>query len=367
MINPLGFTLENYDAVGRYRDKENGQPVDASGWYVSLALGESWYSSFLGRWFRGHLGEDWFRTSGTTLGEPVYAAEISLMIQNRHVFCASQGQQVSQEQIFQVASQRILEQKLLAQEAVRFGLKPDETKVAEMMKLTEQQAGGRATLEAMMLEAGTSLSALEEIFREMELGRIFIEQQIRPTIEVTDEEVAAFYKENPQFFETSEQVHARHILFTVDDGADAAADAAAKANAEAAHQRAVAGEDFAELAKELSEGPSGPSGGDLGYFEKERMVPAFADAAFALEPGEISPVVKTQFGYHVIKVEERRDAGTIPMDEADTRIRQMLANQKAGDTTAALIQTLGENADIEFYDENGKRVEDTQAPATAGP
>ena len=300
-------------------------------------------------------------------GEPVYAAEISLMMQNIQGYLASQGQQVSQEQIFQVASQRIVEQKLLAQEAVRFGLKPDETKVAEMMKLTEQQAGGRATLEAMMLEAGTSLSALEEIFREMELGRVFIEQQIRPTIEVTDEEVAAFYKENPQFFETSEQVHARHILFTVDDDADAAADAAAKANAEAAHQRAVAGEDFAELAKELSEGPSGPNGGDLGYFEKERMVPAFADAAFALQPGEISPVVKTQFGYHVIKVEDRRDAGTTPMEEAETRIRQMLANQKAGDTTAALIQTLGESADIEFYDENGKRVENTEAPAAAGP
>ncbi len=300
-------------------------------------------------------------------GEPVYAAEISLMMQNIQGYLASQGQQVSQEQVFQVASQRIVEQKLLAQEAERFGLKPDETKVAEMMQLTEQQAGGRATLESMMLEAGTSISALEEIFREMELGRVFIEQQIRPTIEVTDEEVAAFYNENPQFFETSEQVHARHILFTVDENADEEADASAKAGAEAAHQRAVAGEDFAELAKELSQGPSGPNGGDLGFFEKARMVPAFADAAFALEPGEISPVVKTQFGYHVIKVEDRRGAGTISLDEADARIRQMLTNQKAGDTTAALIETLGEKANLEFYDESGKRVEESQTPVTAGP
>ena len=100
-------------------------------------------------------------------------------------------------------------------------------------------------------------------------------------------------------------------------------DAAAKAKAEAAHQRAVAGEDFAELAKELSEGPSGPNGGDLGFFEKQRMAPAFADAAFALEPGEISPVIKTQFGYHVIKVEERRGAGDhAPLKRLDERIRQ---------------------------------------------
>ena len=103
----------------------------------------------------------------------------------------------------------------------------------------------------------------------MELGRVFIEQQIRPTITVTDEEVAAFYNENPQYFTTGETGVARGtscsrrtrtpILDT---------DAAAKAKAEAAHQRAVAGEDFAELAKELSEGPSGPNGGDLGFFEK---------------------------------------------------------------------------------------------------
>ena len=88
-------------------------------------------------------------------GDPVYAAEISLMMQNIQGYLASQGQQVTQEQVFQVASQRIVEQKLLAQEAERFGLKPDETRVAEMMQLTEQQAGGRASLETMMLAAGT--------------------------------------------------------------------------------------------------------------------------------------------------------------------------------------------------------------------
>lgn len=299
-------------------------------------------------------------------GDPVHAAEISLMMQNIQGYLASQGQQVTQEQIFQVASQRIVEQKLLAQEAERFGLKPDESKVSEMMQLTEQQAGGRAALETMMLEAGTDISALEEIFREMELGRVFIEQQIRPTITVTDEEVVAFYNENPQYFETGEQVSARHILFTVGENADPETDAAAKAKADAAHQRAVAGEDFAELAKELSEGPSGPNGGDLGFFEKERMEPAVSEAAFALEPGEISPVVKSQFGYHVIKVEDRRGAGTISLEEADERIRQTLVNQKAGETTAALIQTLSEKANLEFYDENGNRVEETETSPAAG-
>lgn len=299
-------------------------------------------------------------------GDPVYAAEISLMMQNIQGYLASQGQQATQEQVFEVASQRIVEQKLLAQEATRFGLKPDEARIEQMMQLTEQQVGGRENLAKTMAAAGTSLDELEEIFREMELGRVFIEQQIRPTVEVTDEEIAAFYTENPQYFTTEDQVRASHILFTVDENADAQTDAAAKAKAEAARQRAVAGEDFAELAKELSEGPSGPSGGDLGFFEKGRMVPAFADVAFALSPGDISPVVKTQFGYHVIKVEETREAGTVPLAESQDRIRQNLINQQTAETTAALIKTLAEKADIEFYDENGKRVEETAAPPAAG-
>lgn len=299
-------------------------------------------------------------------GDPVYAADISLMMQNIQAFLAGQGKQVTEEEIFEVASQRIIEQKLLAQEALRFGLTPDESKIAEMLQLTAQQAGGRASLEEALAAAGTSIADLEGVFRELELGRVFIEQQIRPTIEVTDEEVTAFYNENPQFFKTQDQVRARHILFTADENADAETDAAAKAKAEAARQRAIAGEDFAELAKELSEGPSGPNGGDLGFFEKERMVPAFAEAAFALEPGEISPVVKSQFGYHVIKVEERRGAGTMPLDEADDRIRQTLVNQKAAATTTALLETLGAKADIAFYDENGNRVDKTQAPPAAG-
>jgi len=299
-------------------------------------------------------------------GDPVYAAEISLMMQNIQAFLASQGKQVSEEEVFEVASQRIIEQKLLAQEARRFGLKPDEAKITEMLQLTVQQAGGRANLEEALAAAGTSIADLEAVFRELELGRVFIEQQIRPTIEVTDEEVAAFYNENPQFFKTQDQVRARHIVFTADENADAETDATAKAKAEAARQRAIAGEDFAELAKELSEGPSGPNGGDLGFFEKDRMAPSVAEAAFALEPGGISPVVKSQFGYHVIKVEERRGAGTMSLDEADGRIRQTLVNQKAAATTTALLETLGEKADIAFYDENGNRVEKTQTPPAAG-
>jgi parvulin-like peptidyl-prolyl isomerase len=117
-----------------------------------------------------------------------------------------------------------------------------------------------------------------------------------------------------------EQVRARHVLAKADAGADEPTRAAARGKAEQAHRRALAGEDFAALAKELSDDASAAEGGDLGFFEKGRMVPAFADAAFALQPGEISAVVETQFGYHVIKVEApacRRCRSTRPRLRSD--------------------------------------------------
>lgn len=296
--------------------------------------------------------------------EPVYAAEVSLMMQNIKGYLASQGQDATDQEIAQVATQRVVEQKLLAQEAGRFGIKPDQQQIDQMMELTVQQAGGRDALQSELAKGGSSLDQLEGMFRDMELGRAFVAQQIQPTIEVTDQEIADYYNEHPDRFARGEQVHARNILIKVAPDADEAAQQAARARAEQARERAVAGADFAELAKEVSEGPDASSGGDLGYFTEEQMVPELSEAAFALAPGEISPVVKTRFGYHVIKVEGRREAGTAPLDEAREAIRRMLVNQKTGVAVGQLVQRLGQEADLQFLDEQGSPIpEERQAPA----
>jgi peptidyl-prolyl cis-trans isomerase C len=287
----------------------------------------------------------------TVNGQPVYAAEISLMMQNVQGFLKSQGREAPEDEIVQVATQRIVEQKLLAQEALRFGVKPDEQRIEQMMQITERQAGGRDKLDAVLAKGGSDRAQLEQMFRDMELGRAFIAQQVQPTIEVADQEIANFYTEHPEDFKREEQVRARHILVKVDAGADEVTRAAARSKAEQARQRALAGEDFAALATELSEDASAAKGGDLGFFEKARMVPAFADAAFALQPGEISGVVETQFGYHVIKVEERRPAGPVPLDEAKTPIRRAITNEKVNVAVGQLVQSLGRNADIVFLDD----------------
>jgi peptidyl-prolyl cis-trans isomerase D len=134
-------------------------------------------------------------------------------------------------------------------------------------------------------------------------------------------------------------VRARHILIKVDSGADDATKAAAKARAEAALARAKKGEDFATLAKELSEDKgSAKKGGDLGYNPKGRMVAPFDDAQFALKPGELSGVVESQFGYHVIKVEGVRE-GDVPVAEAKHELAEKLyLDRKASELAKAAAQ-----------------------------
>jgi peptidyl-prolyl cis-trans isomerase D len=142
---------------------------------------------------------------------------------------------------------------------------------------------------------------------------------------------AEYEQEKHRFTGLEKQVRARHILFKAAADADAAGKGAAKAKAEAARARALAGEDFAKLARSLSEDTgSAREGGDLGYNAKGKMVAPFDDAQFALKPGEISAVVESRFGYHVIKVEGVRE-GDVPVDEA----KRELAEKKVRTNRAA--------------------------------
>ena len=136
--------------------------------------------------------------------------------------------------------------------------------------------------------------------------------------------------------DTPEQVRARHILVSVEPAADDATKAAARAKLATAKKRIEAGEDFALVAKEVSDDPgSKESGGDLGFFKRGAMVAAFENAAFALAPGKLSELVETPFGFHLIRVEEKKAASELPYSEASARVAQELARV---DAAAALAK-----------------------------
>jgi peptidyl-prolyl cis-trans isomerase C len=163
----------------------------------------------------------------------------------------------------------------------------------------------------------------EKLLMESVLGKLAKDAATDDAMKKTYDEAAAAQKPETE-------VHARHILVATED------------DAQAALKRLKAGEDFAKVAKEVSKDP-GSEGGDLGWFTKDRMVPEFADAAFKLEPGQLSEPVKSKFGWHIIKVEDKRQKSFPPFDEVKDQVARYVVQKAQSD----LIVKLRKDAKIE--------------------
>jgi len=161
--------------------------------------------------------------------------------------------------------------------------------------------------------------------------------------EVSDADVAAYYEANSESaFVQEESVHARHILVLAEENAPEEKVAEAKAKIEAVKARIAKGEDFGAVAKAVSECPSAPQGGDLGTFGRGAMVKPFEDAAFALKAGQVSDVVRTQFGFHIIKAEAVTPRKVKTLDEVKDDIRRRIAEDRAADRVADTMDTVFE-------------------------
>lgn len=157
----------------------------------------------------------------------------------------------------------------------------------------------------------------------------FLPDAYKAEIKISDEQIAEYYNSHLQEFKTQKRVKARHILLKLDEQADAETVERRKEKATEIYEMAKAGKDFSELAKQYSEGPSKAQGGDLGWFTRDRMVKPFADKAFAMAVNEISEPLRTNFGWHIIKVEQIDEAATRSLEEATGEIRAKLTNEKA--------------------------------------
>lgn len=219
---------------------------------------------------------------------------------------------------------------------------------AEIKKF-KSQFPDEAIFDTQMKQAGMTPEKLQSDVREELKIRRWMESQVK-TPDVTDADAKSFYESNLKEFEQPETVKASHILFMVD--ADAAPEVV-KEKQEAAQKaaaRAKGGEDFTTLAKELSEEPGAKeSGGDLGFFPKDRMVPEFANAAFAANLNDISEPVKTQFGWHVIKVTDKKAAGTVPFDEVDNQITSYLKSTRQREAVQKVMKDLKDSAKIQTF------------------
>ena len=241
--------------------------------------------------------------------------------------------------------EELIMDKLVAKASAGITVSDDEVN-AEIAKIKKQFPDEQA-FAAQLKEAGQTPEKLTTSLRSMLQQQRWMKSQIKE-VTITDADAKKFYDENQTEFQNPDSVKASHILFLVnkDDSEDVVKQK--QAAAQKAADRAKKGEDFTKLAKELSEEPGAKeSGGDLGFFSKDRMVPEFAEVAFKQTPGEISAPVRTQFGWHVIKVTDKKPAGTLPFDQVKEQINSYLKGTKQREAVQGVLKGLKESATIE--------------------
>ena len=246
---------------------------------------------------------------------------------------------------------RVLEfligEELLFQESVKKGIKITDERVAEEIAKVKSQFGSDEKFKEALAGMNVTEEKVESDIRRGLTIQQLVDKEVIDTIKVSDEEIKTFYDENQKLFTKQEQVQASHILIKVNKDADEAQKAEARAKIDAAAKRVKDGEDFAVVATEVSEGPSNTKGGDLGFFQRGQMVKPFEEVAFTLQPGEVSDVVETDFGYHIIKVFDKQEPTTATFDEVKTQIADHLKQEKAKTAVQAYIDKLKESATIE--------------------
>jgi peptidyl-prolyl cis-trans isomerase C len=242
---------------------------------------------------------------------------------------------------------QLISAELLYQAGAKLGMADLDKQVADKLAQGKAKFPNDAAYENALKSSDLTPKSLEELIRKDTVINNLIVKEIVPKVSVSDADAKKFYDDNKDKFKRGEQIRASHILCQVDPQAKAEEKKKAKEKAEGLLKQIKAGKDFAELAKTNSDCPSKEQGGDLNFFGKGQMVPAFESAAFALKPGEVSDVVETQFGYHIIKVTEKKAAGETKFDEVKPRIVDYLKNEKIQKAINDYVTQLREKAKIE--------------------
>lgn len=296
----------------------------------------------------------------TVNGEPISKADLEKNFRDAMAASGGNAAALTSEQKMQGYRQILdgmIMERLVDKQAA--AIQVDKAEVNAQLAKIKSQFPSEDVFLGEMKKAGLTLDQFTANLTRSIRQTKWMQAQVQGKDTVTDADAKAFYDANTKEFSNPDLVKASHILFRTPENATPDQLKAAEAKAKAAIVRANKGEDFGKLAGELSEEPGAAQrGGDLGYFPKDKMVPEFANAAFAQKANTVSATpVKTKFGFHVIKVTDKKPAGTATFEEAKAQILQFLQAQKRRQIFQGVMQELRQ----------GAKVESTLPPAPAGP
>lgn len=240
---------------------------------------------------------------------------------------------------------RLIEKKLLEQAVVKNNITVTDAELDEGLTKYKEMFRTEENFTRYLSSANTTLDKIKDNIRFNKALDKLLEKD--GPVTVTEEQMKEYYEQNKARYEVKEMVKAAHILIRLKKEASEEEKAAALEKAKKIHGEAKKpNADFEQLAIKYSEGPTGPKGGDLGFFTRGRMAPEFEEVAFAMKPNEISKPVLTQFGYHIIKVFEKKPAGQKPFDEVKDSIAKLLESRDKRKRKSDLLRDLKKSATI---------------------
>ena len=261
-------------------------------------------------------------------GEDVKKAELDMAVKTIEDRARSAVPPEQRDAVYRQVLDRIIGFHLLVQEARNRKIVAPPWEVDGQIDQIKKQFPTEDAFKQMLQSRGVTLERLRADTAETITVNQMLKTELEPKVTVSNADTKTFYDANKPRFRQEDSVHASHILIRVEEQADVATRAKAKTQADDILKQLKKGAVFADLAKKYSQDPgSAPNGGDLGFFNRGQMVPAFDQAAFALQPGQTSAVVVTPFGYHIIRVSEAKPGRDLGYDEVKAQIEDHLKQQ----------------------------------------
>ena len=243
---------------------------------------------------------------------------------------------------------QLIEEKLVNQEADRLAITFSEREVDLAVK--EMQNRNRmndAQFAAVLAEEGLTMPKYrEQLTSQMKKARV-IDQEIKSRIQVSKEEVDAYYEKHADDFNAEPEVRIQQIRLLIPPGSGAGEVSRIQAQAESILAKIKAGEDFTALVGLYSQDPTAAAGGDMGIFKRGELLPAIDEFAFSMKPGEVSPVIRTEGGFHIVKVLGKREPSALSEEERRAEVKDVLFSQKAEEDFKVWIAKLRKKAYIE--------------------
>lgn len=292
------------------------------------------------------------RMAASVNGIPILKSQYERELSTFQKQAAQKGRPLNETDLTTVKSrilENLIDAEILYQQSQKEGVKVDDQAINKQIETIKKRFSDEAAYQKAL--EGMDVSE-EEIRTKIRRGlaiKQLLDTDVLQKIAITNEETKKFYNNNPNLFKQKEQIKASHILIKVAPDADESKKIQARKKIEAVQKKVRQGEDFGLLAKTNSEGPTAQRKGDLGYFGRGRMVKPFEDAAFALNVGEVSKIVETQFGYHLIKVIDKKPPRTIPYKEVQQKLEQHLNKEKEKTEIQGYIENLKKSATIKRF------------------